>query len=482
MTRQKIDKEKKMSVQTLTRNEAADRFSYPEEIKEDFLRTPGLHFMDGSYVDSAAIWDFMTVEGPRRFPYAYNRARNNQSRLSKDVYFFSGIKYGYLNLTMRDRLIKAHEKGVPIVHVEGGQTVDPYFAAGAIPIVPGPLRAMARDAVEGLDVKDANRRAMKIMEDGRQAISIECCNNPIGSIEAIHQSALPVDMVAPYLCLRCTDYSYILEAYRTKLKNTRLHFIDFPVTRDGAWTVDYVAQLIYDLVKKLSELRGVEVTEEDLWKEIRRENHGRRLARETMEAIWNAGEIPVTGADIFSIITSGRFDRGDSLACFEFLQQARGEVIRRVENGVRAAGIPEKPVRLLTVGSCFGFWFDFAEEKGAVLVGTDDHLSKIYADVGEQGNPYEEIAKTILRYDYELPTEQRAQYIVDLVKKTRADGVICGYNWGCNYQSAVSRMIADIVKKESGVPTINLQVAELGFLDGNEQTQNRVEAFIEMLS
>ncbi|MDR1931891.1 MAG: 2-hydroxyacyl-CoA dehydratase family protein [Spirochaetales bacterium] len=471
-----------MSVQTLIKTEAINRFYYPEEIKEDFLKTPGLHFTDGSYVDSAQIWDFMTVEGPRRFPYAYNKERNNQSRMSRDVRFFSGIKYGYLNLTLRDRLIKAHENGIPIVHVEGGQTVDPYFAAGAIPIVPGPLRAMARDAKEGLDIKDANRRAMKIMEDGRQAISIECCNNPIGSIEAIHQSAVPVDMVAPYLCLRCTDYSYILEAYRTKLKNTMLHFVDFPVTRDGEWTVTYMAELIRDLVKKLGGLRGASVREEDLWKEIKRENRGRRLARETMEAIWNAEEIPVTGSDIFSIITSGRFDRGDSLACLEYLEQAHEEVIQRVKNGVRAAGIPEKPVRILTVGSCFGFWFDFAEEKGAVLVGTDDHLSKIYADVGEEGDPYEEIAKTILAYDYELPTEQRAQYIIDLVKKTRADGVICGYNWGCNYQSAVSRMIADIVKKESGVPTINLQVAELGFLDGNEQTQNRVEAFIEMLS
>jgi benzoyl-CoA reductase/2-hydroxyglutaryl-CoA dehydratase subunit BcrC/BadD/HgdB len=473
-------KEKNMSVQTLTVT-STDRFSYPEEIKEDFLKTPGLHFSDGSYVDSAAIWDFMTVEGPRRFPYAYNK-KNTQSRLSRDVRFFSGIKYGYLNLTFRDRLLKAHEKGVPIIHVEGGQTVDPYFAAGAIPIVPGPLRAMARDLEEGLDVKGANRRAMKIMEDGRQAISIECCNNPIGSIESINQGAVPVDMVAPYLCLRCTDYSYILEAYRTKLKNTILHFVDFPVTQDGKWTVSYVAELIRDLVKKLGEMRGGTVTEEDLWKEIKRENYGRRLARETMDAIWNAENIPVTGADIFSIITSGRFDRGDSLACTQFLEQAHAEVLERVNKGVRAEGLPGKPVRILTVGSCFGFWFDSAEEKGAVLVGTDDHLSKIYADVGERGDPYEEIAKTILAYNYELPTERRARYIIDLVKKTRADGVICGYNWGCNYQSAVSRMIADIVKKETGIPTINLQVAELGFLDGSEQTQNRVEAFIEMLS
>jgi benzoyl-CoA reductase/2-hydroxyglutaryl-CoA dehydratase subunit BcrC/BadD/HgdB len=458
-------------------------FRFPEEIKEPFIKTPGLHFLDGSYVDSRQIWDFMTEEGPRRFPFAYSIERNYQNRLSRDVNFFSGIKHSYLNLTLRDRLVKAHEKGIPIVHVEGGQTVDPYFAAGAIPIVPGPLRAMARDAEEGLNVKGASRRAMKIMEDGRQAISIECCNNPIGSIEAIHQGIVPVDMIAPYLCLRCTDYAYILEAYRTKLKNTQLHFIDFPVTRDGEWTVDYVAELIRDLVKKLGDLRGATVTENDLWTEIKRENHGRKLSRETVESIWNAEVFPVTSSDLSAIITSGRFDRGDSAASVDYLEQANKEVAERVKKGVRGAGVQsDNPVRLLSVGSCFGLRADFVEDKGGVIVGTDDHLSKIYADVGESGNPYKEIAKTILKYNYELPTEQRAEYIIDLVRRSRADGVVCGYNWGCNYQSAVSRMIADIVKKETGVPTINLQVAELGLLEGQEQTQNRIEAFIEMLS
>jgi benzoyl-CoA reductase/2-hydroxyglutaryl-CoA dehydratase subunit BcrC/BadD/HgdB len=43
-------------------------------------------------------------------------------------------------------------------------------------------------------------------------------------------------------------------------------------------------------------------------------------------------------------------------------------------------------------------------------------------------------------------------------------------------------MIADIVKEETGVPTINIAVAELGRLEGNEQTLNRIESFIEMIS
>lgn len=457
-------------------------FHYPERLKEAFIRTPGLHFRDGTYVSSESIWQFMTVEAPVRFPYAYSLERNYQSRLGRDVEFFSGIKHAYLNLTLRDRLLKAHADGIPIVHVQGGQTVDPYFAAGAIPIVPGPLRGWARDMQEGMSVRDAGRRAMKIMEEGRQAISIECCNNPIGSIESIRQKLVPIDLIAPYLCLRCTDIGYVLEAYRTTIRDIPLHFIDFPVTTDKEWTVEYVAELIRELVKKIGDLRGVTVTDDDLWQEIKLENKGRRLARETVELVWAADHFPIVSSDLSSIITSGRFDRGDSLAGTDFLEQANREVKERIRKGIKGAGLPDKPVRVLSVGSCFGLRSDFVEAKGGVVVGTDDHLSKIYADVGESGDPYEEIAKSILAYNYEQPTEQRAQYVIDLVRKSKADGVVCGYNWGCNYQSAVSHMIADIVKKETGVPTINIEVAELGLLEGNEQTQNRLEAFLEMLS
>jgi benzoyl-CoA reductase/2-hydroxyglutaryl-CoA dehydratase subunit BcrC/BadD/HgdB len=41
--------------------------------------------------------------------------------------------------------------------------------------------------------------------------------------------------------------------------------------------------------------------------------------------------------------------------------------------------------------------------------------------------------------------------------------------------------VADIVKKETGIPTINIEVAELGRSEATEQTQNRIESFIEIL-
>ncbi|ADP72786.1 2-hydroxyglutaryl-CoA dehydratase D-component [Rhodomicrobium vannielii ATCC 17100] len=471
-----------MSTATLQTNAVREGFRYPESIREAFIATPGLNFRDGSYVSSEKMWEFLTVEAPRRFPYSFSEERIFGESLH-DYTYFAGIKHNYLNLTLRDRLLKAHANGVPIIHVQGGQTVDPFFAAGAIPVVPGPLRGWATSMKEGLTLYQAGQRATDILEAGRSAISVDCCNNPVGAMEAIRQNLIPIDMVVPYLALRCTDIAYTLESYRTLVKDIPLHFIDYPVTRDTEWTVQYVAELLRDLVKRIAQLRGVEVTEEDLWKEIKLENRGRKFARDAVELVWRAELPPIRSQNLSGIITGGRFDRGDSLAGTELLEQDFAEVTQRVRDGVLAPGVSEDAVRLISVGSCFGLQSDFVEAHGGVVVGTDDHLSKIYADVGEYGDPYERMAESILSYNYEKETEKRAAYVVDLVRRSRANGVVCGYNWGCNYQSAVSRMIADIVKKETGVPTLNLVVNGLGLsrLQGNEQTQNRIESFIEMI-
>ncbi len=456
-------------------------FRYPEEIKDRFIETAGLDFKDGSHVSSEDIWKFMTDEAPRRFPYEFSIDRFYADRRSKDVEFFSGIKRRYLSLTLRDRLLKAHSEGTPIIYVNGGQTVDPYFAAGGIPIVPGPLTGWARDMQEGLSLREADNRARSLLEAGRQKISIDSCNGPIAAIEAIHQELVPVDLIAPYLCLRCTGIGFTIESYRSHTNKIPTYLIDYPITQDKEWTVHYLAAMIQRLVKKIGELKGRVATEEDLKKEIKLENRGRRLSREAVELSWSASTPPINSIDTQTTIILSRFDSGDSLAATQILDGANREVKDRVKHSVKGAGLDDDPVRIFSCGSCFGLRGEFVDEKGGIHVGTDDQLSKMYAVVDETGDPYEKLAETVLSYSYEQTTEKRAQWVVELVKKSRADGVVCGHHWGCKYQSAVSRMIADIVKEETGVPTINIESAEYGRIETVEQTQNRLESFIEVL-
>ncbi|HEY9246785.1 MAG TPA: hypothetical protein VIO11_08070, partial [Candidatus Methanoperedens sp.] len=229
-------------------------FKYPEELEQQFAETPDINFKDGTSVSSSQIWKFMTQEAPCRFPYAFDKNANNIGRLSDDVDFFSGIKRGYLTLTLKDRLLKAHEQGVPVVLIQGGQSMDPYYAAGGIPLRPGFVMQWARTMQEGLNLREADIRGLEILESGRKTISIESCNQ-IAAHAAIDNKIVPVDMIAPYLCLRCSDMAYLVESHRNKNNNLPLYLVDYPVEQESKdWAVHYIATMLRTLTRKISYL------------------------------------------------------------------------------------------------------------------------------------------------------------------------------------------------------------------------------------
>ena len=120
-----------------------------------------------------------------------------------------------------------------------------------------------------------------------------------------------------------------------------------------------------------------------------------------------------------------------------------------------------------------------SEDAGAIVVGKDDQWSHCTKLVEEEGDPYYNLAKATLEYPYEQSIEKRAQWTIEQIKKSRADGVIFIHNWGCNTQAAISRPIVDFIKRETGIPTYIHERDLHGLRD--EQEQNRVNAFIEML-
>lgn len=457
------------------------QFSYPEELKSEFIETDSINFKDGTSVSTSEIWKFMTDEGPRRFPFAFDSSANHIGRLSEDVEFFSGIKRGYLTLSLRDRLLKAHEKGVPIILIQGGQSMDPYYAAGGIPLRPGFVSMWARDMKEGLNLREADRRGVEILESGRKTISIEACNQ-VAAHAAIDDGIVPVDLIAPYLCLRCSDMAYLVESHRNKKGNVPRYLVDYPIDqKNKEWAVDYVATMLRTLTKKISDISGKETTDKDIREEIKVENKGRQLARELTEIWWSAKLPPTNSTDFYGIPFLANDFVGDPVATVGVLEGTKKEVKERVKHSVKGTGVAEDPKRLYVCGSCVGPNPKHVEKAGAVLVGRDDNWSTVSTDVKVSGDPYENLAKAILSFPYEQPTEKRAEWTAEQVKKSRADGLIFMYQWGCNYQTSVGRMMADIIKEETGVPTTFIEVGELGRMEALEQSENRVESFIEML-
>ena len=456
-------------------------FSYPAELEADFVKTPGITFRDGTHVTSQEIWDFMTIEAPRRFPHSFDISASHLGRMSEDVTFFSGIKRGYLTLTLKDRLLKAHAQGVPTVLIQGGQTMDAYYAAGAIPLRPGLIMGWAREMKEGLSLRQNDQVGVEILEAGRNSISMEACNQ-IAAHSAVIQGIVPIDLIAPYLCLRCSDMAYLVEQHRDKGHGKPLQVIDYPIEQVGKpWAVDLVAKELRKLTQKIDQLTGKVTTDEQVFAEIKRQNYGRQLAREILDLWWSTDVPPTNGTDFFGIPFLANDFLGDPEAAIQVLEQLRDEVKERVAKGIRGTGVSDDPRRIFICGSCVGPNSHHVEHAGAILVGRDDNFSSISVDVEEAGDPYQAMAKAILAFPYEQPTEARAQWTLDMIKKSKAHGVVFMYNWGCNYQTGVARLMMDIVKKESGIPATFIEVGELGRSEATEQSENRIEAFIEML-
>jgi benzoyl-CoA reductase/2-hydroxyglutaryl-CoA dehydratase subunit BcrC/BadD/HgdB len=459
----------------------AKLFQYPKEIEKDFIKTPGITFRDGSHATSEEIWKFMTEEAPRRFPHSFDVSASHIGRISDDVRFFSGIKRGYLTLTLKDRLLKAHAQGVPTVLIQGGQTMDAYYAAGAIPLRPGLIMGWAREMNEGLNLRQNDLAGVEILEAGRSTISMEACNQ-IAAHAAIAKNIVPIDLIAPYLCLRCSDMAYLVESHRDKAHKKPLQVVDYPIESQGKpWATDLVASELRRLTRKIDTLTGRSTTDQQIFDEVRLENRGRRIAREILELWWSAETPPTNGTDFFGIPFVANDFLGDPVAAIQVLEQTLEEVRWRVQNKVKGTGVVDNPRRVFICGSCVGPNSHHVEHSGAVLVGRDDNFSSISVDVEESGDPYLAMAKAILSFPYELPTERRADWTIEMLKKSKAHGVVFMYNWGCNFQTGIARMMMDIVKEKTGLPATFIEVGELGRSEATEQSENRIEAFIEML-
>jgi benzoyl-CoA reductase/2-hydroxyglutaryl-CoA dehydratase subunit BcrC/BadD/HgdB len=315
------------------------------------------------------------------------------------------------------------------------------------------------------------------------ALSFEVCQS--AGYEHIQEGTVPVDLVAPATALRCSDVSYGAEAHRhgPRKGDVKLLIVDYPMDhqKDKAWAIRYYADSLRRLVRNIDAVTGRTTTEDDLAREIKLRNEGRRRALEIAELWWSAANPPTNGQDRGTLFGLGRLEaHGDPVASLSILREAKGIIEKRVKEGHRAQGVQPDAARLFVCGACVSPNSARTEEAGGIIVGKDDQWSDIVTLVDESGDPYYELAKAALSFPYEQSVTERARWTVEQIRKSRAAGVVYLYKWGCNTQSAVAAPLIDEIKALSGIPGIIVE-DDLG-QSQTEQKQNRVNAFIEMIS
>jgi benzoyl-CoA reductase/2-hydroxyglutaryl-CoA dehydratase subunit BcrC/BadD/HgdB len=465
----------------MARNKGSEFF--PEAYRDRFLESRDITFTNGDSVSPEEIWDYLVNEAPEEYPAQFDQDAFHGHQLSGDLTLPAAIKNIYLNLTLSDRLEKAKDSGAIVALRQGGQAIEPYTAAGALSLRPFVLGRWAQGRSKGksyyksiLENKAAKEQAFKDM-------SFEACQT--SGYEYIQEGDLRCDIVASYSALRCSDIPYSTEAHRhgKRAEEVARFVVDYPVHRqsDKEWAIRYFAENLRLLVKELDALSGRATSDEDLRDAIKLHNRGRRLSIEIADLWWGAEQPPTNGTDRSQLFTMGALEiHADVQATLSVLEEARDSIAARVRKGVSGYGISKNPKRIFVCGSCVTPNSYRVESEGAILVGSDDGWSYNSVLVEEDGDPYYNLAKADLSWPYEQSIEGRGAWIVEQIKRSRADGVLYLYNWGCNTQSAVSRPIADYVKKATGLPSLIYEHELAGVQP--EQEHSRISAFIEMVA
>lgn len=452
---------------------ALDRLlRYPPELQARLAETGSLDLGEGC-ATAEDIWRFMTLEGPARYPHFFTG--NALTGMSGDLSLVSGVRRYYLQFTLYDRISQARERGTPIVLTRGLPS-ELFEAAGCLPISPD----QASQSMVARPEK-AGSRGLRIGSTGKQELTFEACYPAKYGLNP--ERGWPVSLIALGTGMKCSDLACGAAAHAHGGLKTPVSLIDRPVSGgpgDGG-AVSYLAQSLRRLAPGLSSLGGSEITDDALRSAIRLQNRKRRLARAYAELWWATGVPPTNSEDHAAILRLGSESYGAPAAAATVLRESFEETKVRANRSIKGQGVAEDPVRLFLCGCCVSPGLKLVDSLGGVVVGMDDALSEISTDAGETGDPWERLAEALLSSPCELAGEERSRWTADQVRRSKADGLLFMYQPGCNYQAAASRLISDVVKEETGIPSLLLQQSPAGCPAAQEPLRNRIEAFIEML-
>jgi len=114
---------------------------------------------------------------------------------------------------------------------------------------------------EGLSLRQSETLGLNILESGRRKISIDACNQ-IAAHAAIDNKVVPIDLIAPFLCLRCSDMSFLVETHRNREHDIPRYLVDYPVDHENKpWAAEYIATELRELIAKIAALSGRTVTD-----------------------------------------------------------------------------------------------------------------------------------------------------------------------------------------------------------------------------
>jgi benzoyl-CoA reductase/2-hydroxyglutaryl-CoA dehydratase subunit BcrC/BadD/HgdB len=158
------------------------------------------------------------------------------------------------------------------------------------------------------------------------------------------------------------------------------------------------------------------------------------------------------------------------------------EIELRVKQGKKIAGISESPIRVYIIGdeTLELYMYNLIEDYGGAVVGCNFRLPLYYELIDEQALSIESLAHWIWNMPINLPFQKRIEFELQRIKKQKTDAVIISSVVGSRCAPGVERLFRDSIKKELGIPVIEVETTIPG--DNVERLDYQIRGLLQTMN
>lgn len=294
----------------------------------------------------------------------------------------------------------------------------------------------------------------------------------------------------------CNDFSAIMQRiaglghkflwwelpYRKDLKSWYRHgdFIKLP---NGelcpSSLVSFMEQQLLRIKRGIEEETGEQITDEMLAKGIKKANRLRKVVRKLRSLAYGTVPVPATALELLICEMIVIHFCSDSEEAIRVLEHFLETVEKRVKD--KQGILQGNPFRVTWVNPVADLrMMNLLEELGGRVAGTEYLFSHALDLIPEDEYPIKALAYMVLSDPMIGSAEYRSRRIISEAKMYRAEGVIISRIPGASHCASESNIINDIIKKDLGVPVLDITVPSL--IDaGLTNLKTRIQAFFEIL-
>jgi len=262
-------------------------------------------------------------------------------------------------------------------------------------------------------------------------------------------------------------------------KNTfkRTPFGDSPYQESAA---KFLVGQYEGIVKKLEQVTGRKISEDDLRKSVRGFNRIRGLVRDLRNIVYSKKWPPLPGLEVLLAEFIALHYCSEPWESMEVMEDLLAMVRKRVELN-ESPFEREDPVRI--------FWvtpptdaaiLTLVEDLGGCVAGTEYLISHAFFPLDETKPPLEAVAENYMDDPMIGASEFRARRIIKEAKRFGAEGVMITGIFGASHCPYEERVISKMVQQELDIPVLAFDVP-YSPNKINEQVVNRVQGFMELL-